>query len=79
MLSKIKNERLERYRKRLEMYYKAEEAVLLNQEYTIGTRSLKRADLSTIRSAIKYLEGEIESSENSGGKNKAFRFVPRDI
>lgn len=79
MLSKIKNERLERYRKRLEMYYKAEEAVLLNQEYTIGTRSLKRADLSTIRSAIKYLEGEIESSEKSGGKNKAFRFVPRDI
>lgn len=79
MLSKTKNKRLERYRKRLEMYYKAEEAVLLNQEYTIGTRSLKRADLSTIRSAIKYLEGEIESLENSGGKNKAFRFVPRDI
>ena len=26
-------ERLERYKKRLEMYYEAEEAVLLNQEY----------------------------------------------
>ncbi len=79
MLSKMQNKRLERDRKRLEMYYKAEEAVLLNQEYTIGTRSLKRADLSIIRSAIKYLEEEIELLENSGGKNKAFRFVPRDI
>jgi len=61
------------------MYYEAEEAVLLNQEYRIGTRSLKRADLSVIRAAIKDLEGQIESLESSGGKNKAFRFLPRDI
>ena len=44
----MKSPHLERYKKRLEMYYEAEEAVLLNQEYTIGTKSLKRADLSTI-------------------------------
>ncbi len=61
------------------MYYEAEEAVLLNQEYTIGSRSLKRADLSTIRTAIKDLEGQIETLESSGGKNKAFRLLPRDI
>lgn len=61
------------------MYYEAEEAVLLNQEYSIGTRSLKRADLSTIRAAIRELEGQIELLENSGGKNKAFRLIPRDI
>lgn len=77
-MTKQQKERLERYKKRLEMYYEAEEAVLLNQEYTIGTKSLKRADLSTIRSAIKDLEKQIELLE-SGGKNKAFRFVPRDI
>ena len=71
--------RLERYKKRLEMYYEAEEAVLLNQEYTIGTKSLKRADLSTIRAAIKDLEGQIETLEANGGKNKAGRFIPRDI
>ena len=52
-MGKLQKERLERYKKRLEMYYEAEEAVLLNQEYTIGTKSLKRADLSTIRAAIK--------------------------
>ncbi len=79
MLTKTQNERLERYRKRLEMYYEAEEAVLLNQEYQIGTRRLKRADLSVIRAAIKELEGQIETLECSGGKNKAFRLIPRDI
>lgn len=79
MLNYLQKERLARYKKRLEMYYAAEEAVLLNQEYTIGTKSLKRADLSTIRAAIKDLEGQITSLEVSGGKNKAVRFIPRDI
>ena len=78
-MTRLQKERRERYKKRLEMYYEAEEAVLLNQEYTIGTKSLKRADLSTIRAAIKDLEGQIETLESSGGKNKAFRLLPRDI
>lgn len=51
----------------------------MNQEYRIGTQSLKRADLSTIRAAIRELEGQIEILKESGGKNKAFRFIPRDI
>ncbi len=70
---------LERCKKRLEMYYEAEEAVLLNQEYRIGTRTLRRADLATIRDAIKDLERKIEILEKNGGKNKAYRFIPRDI
>ena len=78
-MSELKKKRLERYKKRLEMYYEAEEAVLLNQEYTIGTKSLKRADLSTIRAAIKDLEKQVESLETAGGKNKAGIFIPRDL
>lgn len=78
-MGKLQKERLERYKKRLQIYYEAEEAVLLNQEYTIGTKSLKRADLSTIRAAIKDLEGQIEALESTGGKNKALRLLPRDI
>ena len=70
---------LERCKKRLEMYYEAEEAVLLNQEYRIGTRTLRRADLATIRDAIKDLERKIEILEKNGGKKKAYRFIPRDI
>lgn len=78
-MNELRKKRLERYKKRLEMYYEAEEAVLLNQEYTIGTKSLKRADLSTIRAAIKDLEKQVESLETTGGKNKAGRFIPRDL
>ena len=78
-MNDLRKKRLERYKKRLEMYYEAEEAVLLNQEYTIGTKSLKRADLSTIRAAIKDLEKQVESLETAGGKNKAGRFIPRDL
>lgn len=79
MLTELQKKRLEHYKKRLEMYYEAEEAVLLNQEYTIGTKSLKRADLSTIRAAIKDMEKQIETLEANDGKNKAGRFIPRDI
>lgn len=78
-MTERQKKRLERYKKRLEMYYEAEEAVLLNQEYTIGTKSLKRANLSSIRSAIKELENQIDALEANGGKNKAGRFIPRDI
>lgn len=78
MLSISQKERLAIYKARLKIYLEAEEAVLLNQEYTIGTKSLKRADLGTIRAAIKDLEKQIDALE-AGGKNKAFRFVPRDI
>lgn len=74
----IKKERYENLKKRLEMYYKAEEAVLMNQEYSIGSRSLKRADLAEIRSAIKDLENQLSRIKNDG-KNKARRFIPRDL
>ena len=78
-MANMRKEKLDRYRRRLEMYYAAEEAVLLNQEYRIGTKSLKRADLSAIRAAIKDLENQVASLETAGGKNFAGRFVPRDI
>ena len=78
-MANMRKEKLDRYRRRLEMYYAAEEAVLLNQEYRIGTKSLKRADLSAIRAAIKDLENQVASLETTGGKNFAGRFVPRDI
>ncbi len=78
-MTKVKKEKLERYRKRLDMYYAAEEAVLLGQEYRIGTRSLKRADLAAIRAAIDELEAEIGDLEAAGGKRFAGRILPRDI
>lgn len=78
-MTEVKVKRLERYKKRLDMYYAAEEAVLSGQEYHIGTRSLKRADLAAIRAAIDDLETRIEELDAAGGERFAGRFLPRDI
>lgn len=40
---------------RLKAYYEAEQAVLSGQSYTIGNRTLTRANLSEIRKAIDDL------------------------
>ena len=40
---------------RLKEYYAAEKAVLSGQSYTIGNRTLTRANLATIRNAIDDL------------------------
>ena len=71
-------ERLERARRRLDLYYKAEEAILGGQEYAIGSLRLRRADIGMVQSMIKSLENEVKSLE-AGGKNKAVRVVPLDI
>jgi coenzyme F420-reducing hydrogenase delta subunit len=72
------NDRLTKAKERLNMYYEAEIAVLTGQEYRIGTRSMKRADLAEIRSAITELEKQVKEL-GSGGKRKAYRITPRDL
>nr|DAE71369.1 MAG TPA: head to tail adaptor [Caudoviricetes sp.] len=72
------NEALERARRRLELYYKAEEAILTGQEYTIGSKKLRRADLSDVQAMISKLEKDVKALD-SGGKNRAVRAVPLDI
>lgn len=71
-------ERLERTKRRLELYYKAEEAILTGQEYTIGTRRLRRADLEDVQAMIRQLENEVASMQTNG-RNRALRGVPLDI
>lgn len=76
-------ERLERSRKRLEMYYAAEEAILGGaQEYQIGSRNLKRADLAEIRKMITALEDEVDALESvldGNGRRRCVRVIPRDV
>lgn len=72
------NEKLANARRRLSLYYAAEEAVLQGQEYRIGSKSLVRADLKEIRSEIEKLEKEV-SYLSHGGKNKCIRGVPYNI
>lgn len=76
------NERLEKAKERLSTYYEAELAVLSGQAYSIGSRSLTRANLKEINSTIKYLENlvdELESSAAGKGRRKVFGVIPRDI
>lgn len=64
---------------RLARYLKAEKAVLMGQSYTIGTRTLTRADLSTIRAAIDDLiagGAQLEGAESAQtGRAKRIVFL----
>ena len=70
---------LEIKKNRLKLYYEAEEKVLNSQSYTLGSKTLTRADLTSIQSMIKKLEGEIASLEQYGTtKRRSARIVPID-
>ena len=69
--------RLERYKKRLELYYDAEERILEGQAYSIGSRSLTRANLAEVKKEITNLEAKINALETRGTtKRKVARIIP---
>lgn len=76
-------ERLDKYKSRLELYYKAEEAILDGaQSYSLGSRTLTRADLHEIRMMISNIETEIDSMEaelSGTGRRRCVRVIPRDV
>lgn len=68
--------------KKLQTWLDAEEAVATGQSYQIGTRMLTRADLKQIREQMEYWAGKLakaEAEEKCGGRNRTYRFVPRDL
>lgn len=68
--------------KHLNAWLEAELQVTTNQSYTIGSRSLTRADLSDIREQITFWEGKVAQLKNQqqrGGRNRIIRIVPRDL
>lgn len=75
--------RLKTYKDRLELYLKAEQAILEGaQSYTIGSRHLTRADLAEIRKMITTIEkgiDEMEAELAGGGRRKCIRIIPRDV
>lgn len=78
----IQKERLAKIKMRLDQYYEAEMAVLSSQSYSIGGRSLTRANLGEIQTMIDTLEkkyDEIDGLIKTGGRRKAYRIVPRDL
>ncbi len=74
---------LETAKKHLEMWLEAEEAVATGQSYTIGTRSLTRANLAEVRQQIEYWNSKVTQlqaiAQESGRRNRMFRGVPLDF
>jgi hypothetical protein len=57
---------------RLDQYLAAEEAVLLGQQYEIGGRMLRRADLQAIQEGIRIWDDRVEKlSAKAAGRVRA--------
>ena len=73
---------LETAQRHLNAWLEAEIAVTNAQSYTIGSRTLTRADLAEIGERIKYWNGLVNQLENAkkyGGRNRTTRIMPRDL
>ena len=71
-------ERITQIETRLTAYYAAESAILSGaQSYSIGDRTLTRADLKNISDMINRLESQL-TRLNRGNRITAHRVVPRD-
>ena len=70
-MSRLLNERLKKY-------LKAEEAILNGQSYTIGNRTLTRANLATVEKVIEELISAgavVDEAENTGRSSKRVVFL----
>lgn len=73
---------LEIARKHLDAWLTAELEVTTNQSYTIGSRTLTRANLAEIRKQIEFWNNKVAALENiekHHGRNRTYRAVPRDL
>ena len=73
---------LETAKRHLDAWLKAEIAVTNAQSYTIGSRVMTKADLEEIRKTIDFWNNKVAELENiakHGGRNRAYRAVPRDL
>ena len=72
--------RKQKLQNRLELYYECEEQILAGQSFTIGSRSLTRANLQEVTNMIKKLEDEIAAIDTNGTtKRKVARIIPCDL
>lgn len=66
----------------LDAWLEAEIAVTNAQSYSIGSRMMTKANLEEIRKTIDYWNKkviELENAQKHGGRNRAYRAVPRDL
>jgi hypothetical protein len=62
----------------LNAYLAAETAILSGQEYTIGTRRLKRADLAEVRAGITAWDQRVKTlSSSAAGRGRSITIRPQ--
>ncbi len=67
---------------KLNTWLAAEESIATGQSYQIGTRMLTRADLEDVRAEMEYWAGRLQEAiaeEKTGGRNRVYHFVERDV
>lgn len=68
-MSKLQNERLKKY-------IEAEEAILAGQSYTIGNRTLTRANLATVEKVIQDLiDGGAVLEDDDSARNASTKRI----
>ena len=70
--------KIEILKSRLQLYLEAEAAILRGQEYRIGSRMLRRPDLSEVRKMIDDLAEEIDRLEGFNLGRRIKRVVLAD-
>ncbi|WP_421663630.1 DUF6148 family protein [Lysinibacillus telephonicus] len=73
---------LESAKQHLQAWLDAELACSTGQSYSIGSRSLTRANLSEIRQQINYWDNKVKELEilaQKGRIKRTKRFIPRDL
>lgn len=73
---------LKQAQQHLEMWLNAEEEIATSQSYTIGTRTLTRANLKEVRDQIKFWQSKVDNLEKAAagkGRNRVYRAIPRDL
>lgn len=67
MTTQERNHALSEARTMREGWIKAEIALMTSQEYRMGTRMLRRADLSEIRKSVEYWDRQINQLTGRSG------------
>lgn len=81
MARKEKTE-LEIAREHYKMWLEAEEEIVLDQAYSIGSQSLTRADLGKVAQRIEYWRNRIavlENMQKGKGRSRIYRVIPREL
>lgn len=73
----IRQEELETARKMKKDWIAAEQAVMTSQEYRMGTKILRRADLNMIAERVRYWTSELERLQGVS-RIRIQQVVPRD-